>query len=407
MRLAFLTHEPFHPPSGGGSAEGIYLAREFVRRGHEVHVFSPPAANPDEVAREFGVRLHGFTNWEMGRYTRGRNFKYLLYPTALVRQVERAAARIPFDAVLAQHAISAVAAGRLKHRLRVPVVMNFLDYLTAFMATWPVWLMPPPVLAALKRYELSLPTRFAADGVLTVSDVLADRFAETGYPRSRLRPIYYGYDAARFTYDTAAVAARRDDPPTIVMHGSFDHHHLGPIAREAILRVHAARPDARFRFVGRPTPAFDKLRRAVARRGDGPHLESAGFVPYADVARHLATATVGIVPYEESLGVHCAFVAKAVEYLGLGLPVVSTRLEGIRRYFEPEPLLRFTRFDGAAFGDAILDWLREPSATRAAWGRQASERMRRHLDWPVLAAAAADFVEEAAGGGQSRPGSKP
>ena len=41
MRLAFLTHEPFHPPSGGGSAEAVYLVEEFVRRGHEVHLFGP------------------------------------------------------------------------------------------------------------------------------------------------------------------------------------------------------------------------------------------------------------------------------------------------------------------------------------------------------------------------------
>jgi hypothetical protein len=40
MRLAFLTHEPYFPPSGGGSAEAIYLIRELVRRGHEVHLFA-------------------------------------------------------------------------------------------------------------------------------------------------------------------------------------------------------------------------------------------------------------------------------------------------------------------------------------------------------------------------------
>ena len=33
MRIAFLTHEPFYPPSGGGSAEAAYLVQELVRRG--------------------------------------------------------------------------------------------------------------------------------------------------------------------------------------------------------------------------------------------------------------------------------------------------------------------------------------------------------------------------------------
>jgi hypothetical protein len=44
MRLAFLTHEPFYPPSGGGSAEAVYLVEELVRRGHEVHIMAPAAS---------------------------------------------------------------------------------------------------------------------------------------------------------------------------------------------------------------------------------------------------------------------------------------------------------------------------------------------------------------------------
>src|SRR5690348_18410811 len=82
-RIAFLTHEPFYPPSGGGSAEAVYLVEEMVSRGWEVHVFSPKIKNPDEVTERFRIHLHQFTTWEMGRYTKLRNIKYLFYPTFL------------------------------------------------------------------------------------------------------------------------------------------------------------------------------------------------------------------------------------------------------------------------------------------------------------------------------------
>lgn len=396
MRLALLTHEPFHPPSGGGSAEALYLAREFGGRGHELHVFSPPAADPAAVEREYGVRLHPFTAWEMGRYTRLRNLKYLLFPGFLARMVAAAAVETRFDAIVSQHAIASVAAGRLKRRLGVPVVMNFLDHLTAFMETWPVWLMPPPVLAALKRYELALPKRFNADVVLTVSDPLADRFVAAGCPRERIRPIYYGYDAGLFRFDEALAATRPETPPLVVMHGSFDHHHLGPIALGAMARVEAERTDVVFRFVGRQTPALAKLLAALRARGSRLRVETTGFVPYDEVAAQLAGATIGMVPYEESTGVHCAFVAKAVEYLGVGLPQVCTPLEGLRRHFATEPAIRFADFDGSAFGAALLSWLKVPRAQRLVWGRAASERVRRELDWPVIARRAADLVEEVA-----------
>ena len=86
--------------------------------------------------------MHPFTRWRMGRYARFRNLKYLLYPTALARLVRSTPAR--FDVLVAQHTISAVAAGRLRRELGIPAVLNFLDYLTGFMETWPAWVMPGP-----------------------------------------------------------------------------------------------------------------------------------------------------------------------------------------------------------------------------------------------------------------------
>jgi glycosyltransferase involved in cell wall biosynthesis len=392
MRLAFLTHEPFHPPSGGGSAEAVYLVRELVRRGHEVHLFCPDFPDATRVAAAAGVTLHSFTAWQMGRYTSLRNFKYLLYPSFLARMVTRAHRATPFDLVLSQHAIAAAAAGRLKRPLGVPVVMNFLDYLTAFMETWPPLVAPPPLVRALMRYELTLPLRHQADGVMTVSDTLADLFADAGYPRQRIRPIYYGYDAALFRPRSPEVPAA-DGPPVAVMHGSFDHHHLGTVAHDALLRVHAARPDVQFRFVGRETPVLQRFRARLRAEAPGLVCDCTGFIPYAEVAGQLASATLGIVPYEESTGVHCAFVAKIVEYLGTGLPVVSTPLRSAQRYYKGEPALRFAGFEGRTFADAILAWLAEPAERRRALGLAAAARVAGELDWSVLSRRAAEFVE--------------
>src|ERR1044071_608298 len=103
-RIAFLTHEPFYPPSGGGSAEALYLVEETVRRGHEVHLFCPKLVDAALVREKFKVQLHEFTLWKMGRYAALRNFKYLLYPFFLQRLVERTA--LKFDLVFSQHAIA-------------------------------------------------------------------------------------------------------------------------------------------------------------------------------------------------------------------------------------------------------------------------------------------------------------
>ncbi len=391
MRLAFLTHEPFHPPSGGGSAEALYLVEEMTRRGHEVHVFCPQIENAAEVSERFNVHLHLFTKWAMGRYTAFRNFKYLLYPRELERMVATAAESKRFELIVSQHTISAVAAGRLRAQLKVPVVMNFLDFLTGFMETWPAWVMPGFVLRRLEQFEIDLPSRSLADGIMTVSEPLAEVFANAGYPLTRICPIYYGYDAEKFPLRPNP---KPGTPPVVIMHGSFDQHHLGPIARGAMLEVHRRRPEVIFKFVGKQTGTLAKFLKSLRAAAPAIRIETPGFVAYDQVAGHLAGATVGIVPYEESSGTHCAFVAKAVEYLGVGLPVVSTPLRNLAQYFKDEPRMRFSEFNAASFAGQILSWLDDPLQDDETAAASAAARVREHLDWRALSRRAVDFLEQ-------------
>lgn len=394
-RIAFLTHEPFYPPSGGGSAEAIYLIEEMVARGHEAHLFCPRIENASQIRERFKIHLHEFTLWKMGRYAPLRNFKYLAYPFFLKRMVEgvhRAGA--PFDLIFSQHAIAAVSAGRLKQSLKVPTVMNFLDYLTAFMETWPPYVMPPPMVRALKRFELSLPRRYEADGVLTVSDTLAGYFRESGYPSEKILPIYFGFDSELFPFAGDQIQ-NATSPPVVVMHGSLDHHHMQTIGVEAVVAVARKMPEVTFRFVGHRTSALENFLTRVTARQPAAKIECTGFVPYTEVARHLGSATLGMVPYEESTGAHCAFVAKIVEYLAVGLPVVSTPLDSAMRYFKKEPTVRFTEFNGESFASAMIDALRAPYNLPAA--RKASERVRKELDWRAISRKAVEFAERTAG----------
>jgi glycosyltransferase involved in cell wall biosynthesis len=391
LRLAFLTHEPFFPPSGGGSAEAVYLVEEFVRRGHKVHVFCPQIAEAENVGKKFGIQLHQFGKWEMGRYARLRNFKYLLYPFFLERMVADAARETKFDLLLSQHAISAVAAGKLKRRLKIPVVMNFPDLLTGFMETWPAWLAPQPVVKALMRFEISLPSRYGVDGALAISDTLADYFVKRGFPREKILPIYYGYDAGKFPFHARVIDKNR--PPVVVMHGSFDAHHLGGIAFGAIRFVTQNKPGTIFRFIGKKTASLENFLRRAQDEISNFKFESTDFVPYGEVSKFLADASAGIVPYEESAGTHCAFVAKVVEYVASGLPAVCTPLKSIQSFFQNDPMIRFSEFDGEDFGRKIIAWLDESPLTWQIAAAKSAARVQAELDWRPLCGKAADFVE--------------
>ena len=396
MRSAFLTHEPFYPPSGGGSAEAVYLVGELVRRGHSVHVFCPDFPDSGAAMARFQCQFQLFTGWPMGRYARWRNLKYLLYPGRLEQMVLKSSlenaspASFQFDLILGQHTISAVAAGRLRSRLQTPVILNYLDYLTGFMETWPAWVAPPPLVRALTRFELSLPSRYRVDGVLAVSSPLADRLAASGYPRDRILPILYGYDAGWFRPSSDPIP---DGPPVVVMHGSFDRHHLGTIAEKAVVEIARRRPEVAFRFVGRMTDGLRAFTERIEKQCPSLRLQLPGFGPYESVADQLKNADVGLIPYEESNGTHCAFVAKAVEYLGCGLPVASTPLMNLTRYFAEEPAMAFGGFDGQSLAGVVLGWLDRSRIERRELGVRASARVATELDWSVITRRAVDFME--------------
>jgi glycosyltransferase involved in cell wall biosynthesis len=237
-----------------------------------------------------------------------------------------------------------------------------------------------------------MPSRFGVDGVLTVSDTLADLFAERGFPREKILPIYYGYDAEIFPFRAQPLPGNQ--PPIVVMHGSFDAHHLGQIAFDAIQFVTRQRPGVVFRFVGKKTAALEIFLSRAQKEIPGFKFENTGFVPYAEVARHLADASVGIVPYEESAGTHCAFVAKVVEYVASGLPAVSTPLKSIQRYFQDDPMVRFSKFDGEDFGNKIISWLDESPKTWQIRACASAARVQAELDWRPLCRKAVDFVEK-------------
>jgi glycosyltransferase involved in cell wall biosynthesis len=58
-----------------------------------------------------------------------------------------------------------------------------------------------------------------------------------------------------------------------------------------------------------------------------------GFVPYAELSKFLALSTVAINPMQPGLVSNTAFPHKVIQYMASGIPVVSTRLEGLYKTF--------------------------------------------------------------------------
>jgi glycosyltransferase involved in cell wall biosynthesis len=73
----------------------------------------------------------------------------------------------------------------------------------------------------------------------------------------------------------------------------------------------------------------NELRNLVADLGISEQVIFTGFVSYDDLPKYLALSTVAINPLEISQVASIAFPNKVLQYLATGIPVVSTRLEGL------------------------------------------------------------------------------
>jgi glycosyltransferase involved in cell wall biosynthesis len=73
----------------------------------------------------------------------------------------------------------------------------------------------------------------------------------------------------------------------------------------------------------------NELRTIVTDLGLSDRVIFTGFVSYDDLPNYLALSTVAINPLEIGQVASIAFPNKVLQYLATGIPVVSTRLEGL------------------------------------------------------------------------------
>lgn len=391
MRIVIVSHEPFYPPSGGGSSEALYIAQALVARGHEVVAITPRCRATPPVWPP-GLSVREYVLLDIHRHTRFRLPKYVGYGLTVGRLLQAAHREQPFDLILVQHIISAPAAEKWARQTGTPLVLNYLDCLTGYFDAWPAWTGARLWAQPLTNWELTAPQRWQAAGVLTISDTLKDEFVRRGYPAEKIVSIYYGFDETVF-FPAAEAASPPASAPVVAMHGSFDYHHLGAIARDAMLTVLAALPQTQFRFIGPETTALRSLLAEVRRVQPDARLECTGFVPYRDVGAQLRSATVGMIPYAASGGSRFTVAAKAIEFAACGLPFAATGMEGTQRFFKDIPCARFCGFDGAELGHQLLRLIQLPAAEHYAAGLQASRMVRTVASWPVLTGKVADFMQ--------------
>lgn len=120
--------------------------------------------------------------------------------------------------------------------------------------------------------------------------------------------------------------------------------------------------------------AEGSIRESVKQLGLDHQVIMPGFIDYDELTEHLRLADVAINPFEPSLVTNCALPWKVVQYLACGLPVVSTRLDGLEGLVPEGHGVLYEDLD-QGFATAVSNLLLDDMARR-----QQMDRARRSIE---------------------------
>ena len=217
------------------------------------------------------------------------------------------------------------------------------------------------------------------DRIVCVSGDVADwHAARSGLPMSKYRVIHNGVDVEAFA---TAPALRRwmrsqwavaDDRVVAVFAGRLDRQKGVDVLLRAMERLGASCPRLVLLIAGEG-PQREGLERLLAELRLGDRVRMLGFVE--GVERVLAAADLFVMPSRWE-----GFGLAAAEAMAAGLPVVATRVAGLREIvLDGHTGILVDRDDAAALAEAIQR-LAGDAALRGEMGRAGAQRVAEHFD---------------------------
>lgn len=390
-------------PKGTLLARMLPLAQALARRGHELAIVAPPVQNPEDAG------LRAVYDGVPVSHTR---LPRLPGPAAVAEQslslLRLALAERPdllhIFKPKGYGGLAALAARALRPRL--PLVVDTDDW-----EGWGGWndLLPYPASAkALFAWqERDLPRR--ADAVTVVSRTLESLAWSFGVPPGRVfflpngtgvgpqesgvrspTPEERDHLAASNLRQPQESGVRSPTPearlltPTMLLYTRFWEIDL-PELVAALVAIHQARPDARLVVVGRGEGGEERQLLALAgRAGIGAMIDYRGWLQPAQIPSVLAEADIALSPLQDTLINRARGLAKLLELMGAGLPIVASDVGQAGEYLEHgRSGLLCPPGDPAALAAATLRLLNDDAlrARIAAGARAAAAR----FSWDSLA----------------------
>ncbi|UGS37765.1 glycosyltransferase family 4 protein [Capillimicrobium parvum] len=344
------------------------LAGALAERGDEVHAVGVGASG--RTIRGHGsVEIHALAPDRRRGSARALLHGYAGFTAAAMRCVATLHARRRLDLVEAHNMPDALVAAALVPRLAgVPLILNVHDTLPELFET-----RFGVRGGGLLRLEERL-SAAAADAVITVTEEAKAVLAARGVGVNRTVVVMNSPDERVFGPPRPPVSVPDAGEVRAIYHGGLPERFGVEVLIRAVGALGERVPRLRLSVLGSGDER-DALASLAAGVAPGRVSVAPRPVAFTDIPAQLEAAHIGVVPTLSDAFTNLLLPVKLLEYVHMGLPVASSRLAGIERYFTGEELRYADPGSPASLADALAELCADPQAA-AARAARAAERMR-------------------------------
>jgi glycosyltransferase involved in cell wall biosynthesis len=385
--IASVVEVPYRGGLGsGGSTHAYEVAKTLVEMGHQVHLLCK-RSRPEQAGVELldGIFVYRMFNWDSAAYQflrkqswvwkLARTLYYLFRSSLHTLKILRLARAQRFEVIYERSARSTLAGTWSASLLRIPLVLEVNDRDVSR--------------AALKH---------ARKIVTPEKSILASELQQ------KVIPLEWGVNTDLFHPGVEGAGVRREhgigDQSVILFLGSgLPWHGLGDIVGAAE-RVVEREPNVVFLVVG-GGPEINSWRQTIEQRGLHEWFRFPGAVEYASVPAYVASADIGLAPYNSKLaenGRHrFASPLKVLEYMAAAKPAIVTQVANARGTVENGVTgLVIPEDSPDALAAAILRLLENPEWRRTL-GKNARRTVEANFSWKQHCSVLLDAFYEVSG----------